>query len=240
MIRISTLAVFSLIFLLMGCNDAKKQDPDDSLYSGEKFSKHIRSTEALTPEEERSGFKLPPGFEIELFASEPDIQKPINITFDAKGRMWVTQSSEYPYPASPGKGKDRITILEDIDHDGKADRFTHFTDTLNIPIGILPMNDGAIAYSIPNIYRFTDSDDDGKADKSKKLIGPFQFNDTHGMVNNLVRGYDGWVHACHGYNISAVAGTDGDSIHMVYGNTFRFRPDGHTRKLKEIVKQLPV
>ena len=141
--------------------------------------------------------------------------------------MWVTQSFEYPFAASPGKGSDRITILEDTDNDGKADRFTHFSDTLNIPIGILPLNDGAVAYSIPNVYRFTDSNNDGKADSKKILLGPFEHRDTHGMVNNFMRGFDGWIHACHGFtNRSTVAGADGDSIKMISGNTFRFRPDG--------------
>lgn len=221
--------VFLISVFFVGCKDdtSGTKTEDDKRFSGQKFNEHIRSTEARTPDEERYGFKLPPGFQIELYASEPDIGKPINITFDAKGRMWVTQSFEYPFPASPGKGSDRITILEDTDHDGKADKFTHFSDTLNIPIGILPLNDGAVAYSIPNVYRFTDSNGDGKADDKKILLGPFQHRDTHGMVNNFMRGYDGWIHACHGFtNQSTVAGADGDSITMISGNTFRFRPDG--------------
>src|SRR5918993_313744 len=94
---------------------------DNGKYSGPAFKDHIRPTEARTPEEERLGFKLPEGFEISLFASEPEIGKPINISFDARGRMWVTQSYEYPFAATPGNGKDRITILEDTDDDGKAD-----------------------------------------------------------------------------------------------------------------------
>lgn len=228
--KFSAFVLISL-FLVAGCKDNKSSRENalaDSIrFSGKKFNEHIRSTEARTPEEERSGFKLPPGFEIELFASEPDIGKPINFTFDARGRMWVSQSFEYPFPASPGKGSDRITILEDTDNDGKADLFTHFSDTLNIPIGILPVNDGAIAYSIPNVYRFTDSNSDGKADTKRILLGPFQHRDTHGMVNNFMRGYDGWVHACHGFtNLSTVAGADGDSITMKSGNTFRFLLDG--------------
>jgi putative heme-binding domain-containing protein len=226
--KISVLIFFTSALLAAGCKEkTTEQAADDSRFSGKKFNEHIRSTEARTPEEERSGFKLPSGFEIELYASEPDIGKPINITFDAKGRMWVTQSFEYPFAASPGKGSDRLTILEDTDSDGKADRFTHFSDTLNIPIGILPLNDGAVAYSIPNVYRFTDSDNDGKADSKKILLGPFEHRDTHGMVNNFMRGFDGWIHACHGFtNRSTVAGADGDSIKMISGNTFRFRPDG--------------
>ncbi|WP_224994319.1 PVC-type heme-binding CxxCH protein [Cesiribacter sp. SM1] len=221
---------FSMVSFI-GCGEKdsgeeNNQSAETAKFSGEKFNEHIRSTPARTPEEERLGFKLPEGFEIELFASEPEIGKPINISFDAKGRMWVTQSYEYPFPAE-GQGKDKITILEDTDGDGKADLFTQFNDTLNIPLGILPMTDGAVAYSIPNIYRFTDTDKVGKADKQKTLLGPFQHKDTHGMVNNFIRGYDGWIHACHGFtNESKVAGADGDSIFMVSGNTFRFKPDG--------------
>jgi len=206
--------------------DAKADD--DSQYSGPLFNDNIRSTTARTPEEERLAFKLPAGFEVQLYASEPDIGKPINIAFDAKGRMWVTQSFEYPFPAkAPNRGKDRLTILEDTDHDGKADKFTHFTDTLNIPIGIYPMNDGAIAYSIPSVVRFTDANHDGIADGQKTLLTGFGHKDTHGMVNNFVRGYDGWLYADHGFtNSSTTSGSDGHSIAMTSGNTFRFRLDG--------------
>lgn len=219
-----------LVLLLCGivistaCSRTSKHD---DRFEGPKFREHIRSSPARTPEEQRTGFVLPEGFEIQLYASEPDIGKPINLTFDAKGRMWVTQSFEYPFAARTGEGKDRITILEDTDGDGTADVFTNFSDTLNIPIGVFPLLDGAVAYSIPAIYRFTDADLDGKPESVKPIIGPFQHRDTHGMVNNFFRGYDGWIHACHGFtNQSTVAGSDGDSIKMVSGNTFRFRPDG--------------
>ncbi|HET9487169.1 MAG TPA: dehydrogenase, partial [Chryseosolibacter sp.] len=147
-IKVSKLTLLLLLLVLAACQEKRSEQEkrtDDSRFSGKKFSEHIRSTEARTPEEEQAGFKLPDGFEIQLYASEPDIEKPINLTFDSKGRMWVTQSFEYPFPATPGKGSDQITILEDTDHDGKADRFTNFVDTLNIPIGIFPLLDGAVA-----------------------------------------------------------------------------------------------
>lgn len=221
-------AVFTT-FLYCGCGNGADSAPDnnkDSLYSGTKFNEHIRSTEALTPEDERKGFKLPEGFEINLYASEPDIGKPINLTFDAKGRMWVTQSFEYPFPAQ-GKGRDRVTILEDTDGDGRADKFTHFNDTLNIPIGVLPTSKGAMVYSIPNVYHYTDANNDGKPESGKKIMGPFETKDTHGMVNNFTWGFDGWIHACHGYaNRSTVAAADGDSVRLISGNTIRFKPDG--------------
>jgi len=210
--------------LLVGCaGGGNKNTSSDN----NKFADHVRTTDFQTPEEEMAGFTVPEGFEISLFASEPDITKPINMEFDDQGRLWVTQSSEYPIAAGQGAGRDRITILEDRDGDGRAEVFTNFNDSLNIPIGIMPVADGAVAYSIPNVYRFKDNNGDGKSDSKEVLLGEFGFKDTHGMVNNFVRGFDGWIHACHGFtNISKIAGKDGDSIAMESGNTFRFRPDG--------------
>ena len=180
-----------------------------------------------SPEAERAALHVPPGFEVQLVAAEPEIDKPMNLAFDARGRLWVTHSREYPIAAAPGAGRDRVSILEDTNGDERADRFTTFADGLNIPIGIAPMRDGAIVYSIPNVYRMIDRDGDGRADERRVLYGPFDHDDTHGMVNSLLRSYDGWIHAGHGFsNRSTVAGTDGDSIRMTSGNTFRFRDDG--------------
>jgi putative heme-binding domain-containing protein len=148
------------------------------------------------------------------------------MAFDAQGRLWLTQSNEYPFPNDAGK--DRITILEDTDMDGQADKFITFADSLNIPIGITPVSDGAIAYSIPYVYHLIDHDGDSKADERKVLLSGFEFRDTHGMINNFVRGLDGWIHADHGYrNNSKVVGIDPkDTVVMTSGNTFRFLPDG--------------
>jgi putative heme-binding domain-containing protein len=219
-----------LACILLGCQP-NQESSYDTTYVEEVpdpiYAEHVRTTKFQTPEEEMAKFELPPGFEVTLFASEPDITKPINIAFDDQGRLWVTQSSEYPIKAGQGAGTDRISILEDTNGDGKADKITDFANDLNIPIGIIPVKDGAIGYSIPNVYRFYDLDGDGKSEKREILIRDFEHKDTHGMVNNLFRGLDGWIHASHGFsNISTVAGSDGDSITMKSGNTFRFRPDG--------------
>lgn len=232
-----TAFTFIVVLLFQGCLESKKvidntaDKPEtnniETAVGADIYSEHVRTTGFKTPEEERLSFILPPGFEATLFASEPDITKPINMAFDEKGRLWVTQSSEYPVAAGPGAGNDRITILEDTDGDGRADKIQDFASDLNIPIGVMPVKGGAIAYSIPNLYRFTDTDKDGKADKREVLLGEFGHKDTHGMVNNLIRGFDGWMHASHGFsNTSVVAGTDKDSIKMVSGNTFRFKTDG--------------
>ncbi|MGH7575171.1 MAG: PVC-type heme-binding CxxCH protein [Longimicrobiales bacterium] len=206
---------------------AQPEPIDVNANADESGQGHVRDTEALTPDEQRRRFHLPTGFEIEVFAAEPDIGKPINIAFDSQGRLWVTQSSEYPYAAEPGRGTDRITILEDADGDGRADTFTAFADDLNIPIGIHPVPGGAVGFSIPNVYRFTDVDGNLTAEAREALIGEFTFRDTHGLVNNFVRGFDGWIHAGHGYmNESTVSALDGREVTLQSGNTFRFLPDG--------------
>ncbi|HBE68130.1 MAG TPA: hypothetical protein DDW52_08270, partial [Planctomycetaceae bacterium] len=177
---------------------------------------------------EQAGFHLPPGFSIDLFASEPMIAKPLNMAWDKKGRLWVTSTTEYPYPAKDGNGKDQVLVLEDTDGDGSADKRTVFADGLNIPMGLLPLQDGAIVFSIPNLVRYYDDDGDLRADRQEVLLGPFDTSrDTHGMVNALRRGDDGWVYACHGFNNrSTITDKSGDSIYLESGNVFRFTPDG--------------
>src|SRR5262245_12958153 len=192
-----------------------------------KPSPHIAATDPLPPEKQQQTFTLPPGFEIQLVAAEPDINKPINIAFDAKGRLWVTGSVEYPFPAK-GKGRDKVWILEDFADNGRARKITTFADDLNIPIGVLPTSQGAIVYSIPSIWHLIDGRGQGKTDRREVLYTGYGFADTHGMTGEFMMGFDGWVYACHGFaNTSKVKGTGkGDGIEMHSGNTYRFKPDG--------------
>lgn len=188
----------------------------------------VAPTEARTAEAERQGFRLPPGFVIELVASEPDIYKPMNLAFDARGRLWVTSSIEYPYPAKAGvRPRDRLTVLDDFGPDGRARRIVQFADDLNIPIGVLPLREGVLVHSIPNIYHLKDTNGDGKSDEREVWYGTYGFRDTHGMTSALSWGFDGWIYACHGFsNSSEVKGKDGQAIRMNSGNTYRMRPDG--------------
>ncbi len=189
----------------------------------------IAKTDAKTPAEERASFALPPGFEAQLVAAEPDIEKPIQLAFDAKGRLWVTTTRHYPFPAPAGKATDKLFVLSDFGADGKAKTVTTFASDLNIPIGVLPLPDckSCLVSEVGRIRKLTDTDGDGKADKSEDLITGLGTKDTHGMTNSFVLLPDGWVYATHGFaNDSTAKGTDGKTIRMVSGNTFRFRPDG--------------
>lgn len=195
----------------------------------EAFAIHVRDTEPLTAKDQEKTFVLPEGFEIQLFASEPQIAKPMNMAFDAKGRLWVTSSNEYPHPADPTEqGRDTLKVLEDQDGDGFAETVTTFADGLNIPMGVYPYLDGAICFSIPNILFLRDQDGDGKCDRREVLYGPMDTSrDTHGMCNAFTRGFDGWLYACHGFNNQTnVSGKDGHNVVMHSGNTFRMRVDG--------------
>jgi putative heme-binding domain-containing protein len=220
----------------------------------------------LSAEESRTLFHLPPGFEIQLVAAEPVIQKPLNLAFDAAGRVWLTGSTLYPWPARRDavgepiatfdrnwgenpvafraaaappapveQGADTIRVLADFDPvTGRARRITTFADGLNIPIGLVPLprengarGDSVLVYSIPAIWRLTDTDGDGRADRREKLYDGFGFRDTHGMSSNYWLWLDGWVYGTHGYsNQSEVVDRAGRVVRVASGNTYRFRPDG--------------
>jgi putative heme-binding domain-containing protein len=190
----------------------------------------VAPTDPLTPDNERKLLRLPPGFDIQLVAAEPDIHKPMNLAFDDRGRLWVTNSLEYPFPAKEGvTPRDTVKILEDFDENGRARKITTFADGLNIPIGVLPLSGGseALVHGIPYIYRFIDIDGDGRADRREVAYGRYGSIDTHGMTNAFTWGFDGWIYACHGFsNTSTVQGADAQSITLSSGNVYRFKADG--------------
>ncbi len=188
----------------------------------------VAPTEALTASEQQKKFHLPPGFEIQLVASEPDIAKPMNIRFDHRGRLFVTNSVEYPFPAADDAPKrDSVHRLEDFDENGRATTITKVVEGLNIPIGLLPVGDSVIYHTIPQLDISRDTDGDGDYDERELLYGTIESRDTHGMCNSLNRWLDGWIYACHGFaNTSTVQGSDGQAITMNSGNTWRMQPDG--------------
>ncbi|HEX5471886.1 MAG TPA: PVC-type heme-binding CxxCH protein, partial [Lacipirellulaceae bacterium] len=191
----------------------------------------IAETPALTPAEEKANFHVPPGFEVQLVAQEPDIHKPTNMKFDARGRLWVSSTIEYPFAAaSDEKARDQTIILSDFGPNGKARKVESFAKHMNNPIGIVPMSDhSAIAWSVPNIYRLTDTNGDGLADQRTLLFGPFGVIDLHGDQNAFTRWLDGWIYANHGFSNDShikMGGKGPVVLHMQSGNTYRFRPDG--------------
>jgi putative heme-binding domain-containing protein len=151
----------------------------------------------LSPQEALRRMTLPEGFAVELVASEPDIVNPVAMTFDDRGRIWITESVEYPRQEA-GVGRDRIKILEDTDGDGKADKFTVFAEGLNIPSGIAVGYGGAWVANAPDILFLQDTDGDDKADKREVVVSGFGRDDTHELPNSLTWGPDGWLYGLNG------------------------------------------
>ena len=153
--------------------------------------------EPLSPAEAVKKMTVPEGFTVEIVASEPDLVNPVAMTFDERGRVWVTESLEYPRK-SQGPGRDRVKILEDTDGDGKADKFTVFADGLNIPSGIAVGHGGVWVANSPDLLFLRDTDGDGKADTREVVVTGFGRDDTHELPNSLTWGPDGWLYGWNG------------------------------------------
>jgi putative membrane-bound dehydrogenase-like protein len=181
--------------------------------------------EPLSPEESMKHLALLPGFEPKLFAAEPEITKPICMQWDARGRLWIAESLDYPNQMQPmGQGHDRIKICEDTDGDGRADKFTIFADKLSIPTGFTFYKNGIIVVHSGLTEYLQDTDGDSKADVRTVLFKGWGTQDTHAGPSNLRYGFDNWIWGTVGY--SGFEGEIGDK-HMRFGQgIYRFKPDG--------------
>jgi uncharacterized protein len=179
----------------------------------------------LDAAESQKHLVTPTDFEIKLFAADPQIRRPICMSWDERGRLWIAESIDYPNERKPaGEGRDRITICEDTDGDGKADKFTVFADKLSIPTSFTFYKGGIIVTQAPDTLYLKDNDGDGVADERRVLFTGWHTNDTHAGPSNLRWGFDNWVYGIVGY-----AGFDGEvggEKHSFRQGFFRFKPDG--------------
>ncbi len=179
----------------------------------------------LSPEDSMRRMITPAGFEVCLFAAEPNIRKPMAIAWDHRGRAWVAETTDYPNQLHPdGQGNDRITICEDTDNDGKADKFTVFAEGLNIPTGLLFTNGGVIVHAAPQTLFLKDTTGDDKADVRQTLFEGWGLKDTHAGPNSLFYGFDNWIWGAVGY--SGFNGKVGDSQLSFTNGIYRFVPAG--------------
>ena len=184
-----------------------------------------RAQKPISPEESMKLAQVPVGFELSLFAAEPDIVNPIFVNWDHKGRAFVIQTTDYPNNLHAGNlGNDKIIIAEDKDKDGRADKFTTFADKLSIPTSLVFANGGVICTNGTDMLFLKDTNGDDKADVREVLFTGFNMGDTHAGVSNLRYGHDGWIYATIGY--SGFKGTVGGVQHQFSQGVFRFKPDG--------------
>lgn len=167
------------------------------------------------------------GFEVRLVASEPMVRQPVAIEFDDRGRLWVIQYLQYPNPAGlkrvdvdrysrteydrvpeppphGPRGADRITILEDADGDGRADRAKDFVDGLNLATGLAFGYGGVFVLNVPYLLFYPDRNTDDVPDGDPEvLLAGFGMQDAHSVANSLTWGPDGWLYGCQGSTVTA-------------------------------------
>ena len=143
------------------------------------------------PQDELKSFQIADGFEVTLFASEPMVVKPIQMNWDAEGRLWVISSTAYPHLKTGEEANDKVYVLEDTDGDGKADKSTVFAEGLFTPTGILPGDGGVYVANSTEILHFKDTDGDGKADQKRRVLNGFGTADTHHLIHTFRWGPEG-------------------------------------------------
>jgi putative membrane-bound dehydrogenase-like protein len=151
----------------------------------------------LSPAEAIRRMTVPDGFSVDLVAAEPDIVNPVAMTFDERGRIWITESLEYPR-SSPGPGRDRVKVLESTKGDGKYDKITVFAIGLNIPSGIAVGHGGVWVANSPDILFYRIGPDGKAAGKPEVVVTGFGRSDTHELPNSLTWGPDGWLYGLNG------------------------------------------
>ncbi len=179
----------------------------------------------LSPEKSMKHYSVPDGFELKLFAADNDFGgKPIAMTWDERGRLWVSVTVDYPNELKKdGEGRDKIVICEDTDGDGRADKFTVFADKLSIPTSLLNYAGGVIVTAAPDTLFLKDTDGDGKADVRQVLFSGWGTFDTHAGPSHLRYGFDNWVYGSVGY--SGFNGTvNGEKVGFARGY-YRFKLD---------------
>jgi len=179
----------------------------------------------FTPEDAQKFMQTPGEFRVELFASEPDIIKPITFTFDERGRLWVVEAMDYPNEVLNGNpGDDRIKILEDTNGDGRADKITVFAEHLNLPTSLTFANGGVIVAAAPHFLFLKDTNGDDKADVQQVLNTGWGLRDTHAGPSNLQYAPDNHIWGAVGY--SGYDGQmNGKPLRFTQG-AYRFKPDG--------------
>lgn len=162
------------------------------------------------------------GLSVNLYAAEPDVRQPIVVKFDDRGRLWTVQYLQYPNPAGlkrvridrwsrtvydripdpPPKGPrgdDRVTICEDTDGDGRADRFKDFVTGLNLCTSLEFGHGGVYVLQMPYLLFYPDRNRDDVPDADPEvLLSGFGMEDAQSVPNHLTWGPDGWLYGVTG------------------------------------------
>ncbi len=181
----------------------------------------------LTPAEELKTFTMLEGFEVNLFASElefPDVRNPVQMTFDARGRLWVTTIPTFPHLVPGDQPQDKLLILTDKDGDGKADACQTFADHLYMPLGLELGHGGAYVSAPPNLIFLQDTNDDDKADRTTTLLHGFGTEDSHHSISAFCWGPGGGLHMMEGTFLHSQVETPWGPQRLEDAGVWRYEP----------------
>lgn len=199
------------------------------------------STEYLYGDDALQTLHVPTGYRIELFASErefPDLANPVQLSFDNKGRLWVSVMPSYPhYRPGDAKPNDKILILEDLDGDGRADKQTIFADHLHLPIGFEFAPEGVYVSQAPHLVLLSDTDGDDKADKKEIILSGFDDHDTHHAISAFVADPSGAIFMGEGVFLHTNVETSYGPVRATNGGFYRYQPQ---RRQLERTAQLSI
>jgi azurin/glucose/arabinose dehydrogenase len=141
-----------------------------------------------SPAEQQKDLQVAEGYRLNCFASEedfPDLKAPVQLTFDARGRLWVVTMPSFPHTVPGAAPDDKILVLEDTDRDGKADKCTVFARGFDALDGVAFHERGVIVSAQPKLWLLRDTDNDGRADMREELLRGIDVTDSHhgGMVS---------------------------------------------------------
>lgn len=188
------------------------------------------------PEVQKAGFVIPEGIEVSLWAQEPMIAKPVQMNWDALGRLWVVSSTTYPQ-IKPGDGtKDQIVVLEDTDHDGKADKSTVFAENLHIPTAVIPADGGVYVANSTEVIFLKDTNGDLKADERSIILSGFGTEDTHHLLHTMRHTPEGLLSFLQSIYIHSHVETPFGVRRLMGGGVWEFRTE--SRRLEIVSKGL--
>lgn len=200
----------------------------------------LRDIPVPDPEAERASFQLAPGLEVNLYAADPMLKKPVQINWDARGRLWIASSETYPQIKPGESNEDKIVVLEDSDGDGVADSSTVFADNLLIPTGLFPTGPGEAAVlgfgsedkgagcyvaNSTELLFLRDTDGDGRADQRHVLLSGFGTEDTHHIIHTFRGGPDGTLFFNQSIYIHAHVETPWGVRRLGGGGVWHYRPE---------------
>ena len=177
------------------------------------------------PAAELAAMQVADGYEVNLFAADPLITKPLQMNFDPQGRLWVSSSSVYPQIRPGEVANDTVTILEDRDGDGRADASTVFADGLLMPTAVLPGDGGVYVANSTEFLHLSDTDGDGKADTRRVVLSGFGTEDTHHIIHTFRWGPDARLYFNQSIYIHSHVETPRGVRRLNAGGIWRFAPE---------------